>query len=67
MLSAALAKTLSSNLLTCALQPSVSVGVGLVYLFDPLKVELNFGVPLVAAKSDGCRKGFQIGMGLEFL
>ncbi|ETW75963.1 hypothetical protein HETIRDRAFT_461096 [Heterobasidion irregulare TC 32-1] len=60
-------KTLSRNLSTCALQPSVSVGVGLVYLFDPLKVELNFGVPLVAARSDGCRKGFQIGMGLEFL
>jgi outer membrane protein insertion porin family len=45
----------------------VSAGVGLIYLFDPVRVELNFGVPLAARASDGTRKGVQFGIGLEFL
>ncbi|KZV68356.1 mitochondrial protein [Peniophora sp. CONT] len=48
-------------------QPSVSAGVGLIYAFDPVRVELNFGVPLAARKSDGFRRGVQMGIGLEFL
>ena len=48
-------------------QPSVSAGVGLIYMFDPVRVEVNFGVPLVARASDGVRKGVQVGIGLEFL
>ncbi|KAI0264616.1 surface antigen-domain-containing protein [Gloeopeniophorella convolvens] len=48
-------------------QPSVSAGVGLVYVFDPVRVELSVGVPLAARASDGTRKGVQVGMGLEFL
>jgi|SRR6267154_1604825 len=48
-------------------QPSVSAGVGLIYHFDPVRVELNFGVPLAARASDGTRKGVQVGIGLEFL
>ncbi|TFL02734.1 mitochondrial protein [Pterulicium gracile] len=48
-------------------RPSISAGVGLMYRFDPVRVEVNFGVPLVASKSDGVRKGFQVGIGLEFL
>jgi len=48
-------------------RPSISVGLGLIYRFDPVRVEVNFGVPLVASKSDGSRKGVQVGMGLEFL
>ncbi|KAF8264104.1 surface antigen-domain-containing protein [Lactarius quietus] len=47
--------------------PSVSAGVGLIYMFDPVRVELNFGVPLAARASDGVRKGVQVGIGLEFL
>ncbi|KAG8995249.1 hypothetical protein FRB94_009324 [Tulasnella sp. JGI-2019a] len=48
-------------------QPSISAGVGLIYRFDPIRVEVNFGVPLVTNQSDMGRKGFQVGMGLEFL
>ncbi|EDR02029.1 uncharacterized protein LACBIDRAFT_186162 [Laccaria bicolor S238N-H82] len=48
-------------------RPSISAGVGLIYRFDPIRVEVNFGVPLVASKSDGSRRGIQVGMGLEFL
>lgn len=48
-------------------RPSVSAGVGLIYRFDPIRMEVNFGVPLVASKSDGVRRGLQVGVGLEFL
>ncbi|CDO73898.1 hypothetical protein BN946_scf185016.g55 [Trametes cinnabarina] len=48
-------------------KPSISAGVGLVYKLDPIRVEVNFGVPLVASKSDGVRKGFQVGIGVDFL
>ena len=48
-------------------QPSVSAGVGLVYCFDPIRVEVNFAVPLVAARSDGLHRGFQAGVGMEFM
>ncbi|PFH50483.1 hypothetical protein AMATHDRAFT_144908 [Amanita thiersii Skay4041] len=49
------------------MRPSVSMGVGLIYRFDPIRLEVNFGVPLIANKSDAMRRGVQIGMGLEFL
>ncbi|KDQ60316.1 hypothetical protein JAAARDRAFT_152890 [Jaapia argillacea MUCL 33604] len=61
------AKPLLENVVDCISKPSIAVGVGLIYRFDPVRVELNFGVPLVASKSDGYRKGFQVGMGLDFL
>ncbi|KAG9000288.1 hypothetical protein FRB90_011865 [Tulasnella sp. 427] len=48
-------------------QPSISAGVGLIYRFDPVRVEVNIGVPLVASRSDLTRRGVQVGMGLEFL
>ncbi|KAA1476565.1 hypothetical protein DENSPDRAFT_843549 [Dentipellis sp. KUC8613] len=60
-------KSLRDNVTSCISQPTISAGVGLIYNFEPIRVELNFGVPLVAAKSDGCRKGLQVGMGIDFL
>ncbi|KAG2032420.1 surface antigen-domain-containing protein [Suillus americanus] len=60
-------KGLSENLIGCLRKPSISAGVGLIYRFDPVRVEVNFGVPLVASKSDGVRRGFQVGIGMEFL
>lgn len=48
-------------------KPSISAGVGIVYRLEPVRVEMNFGVPLVASKGEGARKGFQLGIGLEFL
>ncbi|CAE6479486.1 unnamed protein product [Rhizoctonia solani] len=47
--------------------PSISVGVGLVYMLNPVRVELNFGVPIAASVSDGMRKGVQVGVGMDFL
>ncbi|KAF8508251.1 surface antigen-domain-containing protein [Hysterangium stoloniferum] len=48
-------------------QPSISAGVGLMYHLSPIRVELNFAVPLVAARSDGLQRGFQAGIGIDFL
>lgn len=59
--------SLRSSISGAISRPSVSTGVGLIYHFDPVRVELNFGVPLAARASDGMRKGVQIGIGLEFL
>ncbi|CAE6416657.1 hypothetical protein ACGC1H_002242 [Rhizoctonia solani] len=47
--------------------PSISVGIGLVYMLNPVRVELNFGVPIAASVSDGVRKGLQLGIGMDFL
>ena len=44
------------------------MGFGLFYLFNPIKVELNFGVPIFAGKNDiYTTNRFQLGVGLEFL
>ncbi|TBU24332.1 surface antigen-domain-containing protein [Dichomitus squalens] len=60
-------RPLIDNVISSISKPSISAGLGLVYKLDPIRVEVNFGVPLVASKSDGLRKGFQVGIGLEFL
>ena len=45
-----------------------SINFSIIYRFNPVRVEVNFGVPFVASKSDGSRKGVQVlGMGLEFI
>jgi outer membrane protein insertion porin family len=61
------AKSLITNVQECVTRPSISAGVGLVYRFDPVRVEVNFGVPLVASKSDGHKRGFEVGVGVNFL
>lgn len=48
-------------------RPSVSAGLGLMYSNGALRAEVNFGVPLVAHKTDGKRPGLQLGIGIEFL
>ncbi|KAJ7198619.1 surface antigen-domain-containing protein [Mycena haematopus] len=60
-------RSLQDNIAASLSKPSVSAGVGLIYNFDPVRVEVNFGLPLMASKSDGSRRGFQVGIGLEFL
>jgi hypothetical protein len=63
----AAAAPLGQTVPTCLSQPSISAGVGLLYRFDPVRVEVNFAMPLVAARSDGLQRGFQAGVGLEFM
>ncbi|KAK7059619.1 SAM50-like protein SPAC17C9.06 [Favolaschia claudopus] len=60
-------RSLQENVVASLSKPSVSAGIGLIYNFDPIRVEVNFGLPLLASKSDGSRRGFQVGIGLDFL
>ncbi|KIJ61488.1 hypothetical protein HYDPIDRAFT_169719 [Hydnomerulius pinastri MD-312] len=47
--------------------PSLSAGLGLIYKFDPVRLEVNFGLPLVASKGEALRRGVQVGIGVEFM
>ncbi|KAH9477732.1 SAM50-like protein SPAC17C9.06 [Psilocybe cubensis] len=47
--------------------PSISMGLGLIYRFDPVRVEVNFGLPLALSKGEAARRGLGVGVGLEFL
>ncbi|KAF9076566.1 mitochondrial protein [Rhodocollybia butyracea] len=60
-------RSFADNIKNTISKPSISAGVGLIYKFDPIRMEVNFGLPVVASKSDGTRKGIQVGIGLEFL
>jgi len=60
-------KSIADNIRDCVSKPSISAGVGLLYRLDPVRIEINFGVPLVASKSDGYRRGFHLGIGVDFL
>ena len=56
-----------SQVVAAMQKPSVSVGLGLVYKFEPVRVEVNFGVPLVQNRGEKARRGLQAGIGIEFL
>lgn len=47
--------------------PSVSVGAGIVYRHPQVRIELNFALPLMAAKTDAISRGWQLGLGISFL
>ncbi|KAG0985507.1 hypothetical protein G6F28_010474 [Rhizopus arrhizus] len=47
--------------------PSVSVGFGLIYRHSIARIELNYCIPLTAARGDQIRRGLQFGIGLNFL
>lgn len=47
--------------------PTITAGLGLVYTQGALRAELNAGVPLASRRSDGTRKGLQLGVGISFL
>ncbi|KAF7323698.1 Bac-surface-Ag domain-containing protein [Mycena kentingensis (nom. inval.)] len=60
-------RPVGETLTTLIRRPAVSAGVGVVYTLPPARLELNFGLPLVASGSDATRRGLQLGVGLEFL
>ncbi|KAI8373674.1 surface antigen-domain-containing protein [Blakeslea trispora] len=47
--------------------PSVSAGFGLIYRHSIARIELNYCVPLVAARGDQIKRGLQLGVGINFL
>ncbi|KAL5476991.1 hypothetical protein ACEPAI_3177 [Sanghuangporus weigelae] len=61
-------RPLSHTIQRLVSKPCISAGVGLLYRLDPgVRVEFNFGVPLVANKGDAVRRGVQVGIGVDFL
>ncbi|BFZ60809.1 hypothetical protein YB2330_001861 [Saitoella coloradoensis] len=64
-------RSVSQTLVEIVTRPSVSTGVGLVWAGEtfgqPLKVEANFVLPILARRGEGVRKGVQVGVGLEFM
>jgi len=48
-------------------RPSIGAGIGLVYRTPIGRVELNFGVPVTMREGDWTRKGFQFGIGVDFM
>ncbi|KAI8388157.1 surface antigen-domain-containing protein [Radiomyces spectabilis] len=47
--------------------PSISVGLGLIYRHSIARIELNYCIPLTAARGDHVKRGLQLGLGLNFL
>lgn len=47
--------------------PSISAGLGLIYRHSIARIELNYCIPLTAAKGDQIKRGLQLGIGLNFL
>ena len=60
-------RSFAGNIGTLYSQPDVSVGAGIVYRLDPVRVEVNFSLPLVGRKGEGWVRGLGVGLGLEFL
>ena len=46
---------------------STSIGIGVILRHPMARFELNFAVPLTCHSDDLLRKGFQFGLGFEFL
>lgn len=47
--------------------PSLAAGVGLVYAHPVARFEVNFSLPLVLRRGEVGTKGFQVGVGINFL
>jgi len=60
-------RSLGTQVQSALQTPSVSAGLGLIYKFDWMRVEVNFGAPLAQSRGEKSRRGFQLGVGLEFL
>lgn len=60
-------RSFASNVGKLYTQPDVSIGAGIIYRLDPVRVEVNFALPLVGRKGEGWARGLGVGLGLEFL
>ena len=61
------AQSFASNVARMYSSPNMSVGLGLLYRLDPIRVEVNFALPLIGRKGEGWARGLNVGIGLEFL
>ncbi|ORX38854.1 surface antigen-domain-containing protein [Kockovaella imperatae] len=60
-------RTFGDNMMRMYRNPNVSVGLGLMYRLDPIRVEVNFSMPLIGRKGERTARGFGVGVGIEFL
>lgn len=60
-------RTFADNITKLYSNPSLSVGLGIMYRLDPLRVEINFSMPLIARKGERLARGLSVGVGIEFL
>ncbi|KAJ9113502.1 hypothetical protein QFC20_001853 [Naganishia adeliensis] len=61
------AQSFANNVARMYSSPNMSVGLGLLYRLDPIRVEVNFALPLIGRKGEGWARGLNVGIGLEFL
>ncbi|KAL5606459.1 hypothetical protein BROUX41_002870 [Berkeleyomyces rouxiae] len=47
--------------------PSIAAGVGIVYAHPVARFELNFGLPIALRRGEDAAKGFQVGVGINFM
>ncbi|WWC59344.1 uncharacterized protein I303_101896 [Kwoniella dejecticola CBS 10117] len=61
------ARSFTDNLTKLYRSPNLSVGVGLMYRLEPIRIELNFSMPLIGRKGEKTSRGLGVGVGIEFL
>ncbi|KAJ1972115.1 hypothetical protein H4R34_005518 [Dimargaris verticillata] len=59
--------TLANTLATSLQRPTTSLGCGLVFHYSMMRLELNFALPITATIWDQAKKGWQFGLGVDFL
>ncbi|WWC86982.1 uncharacterized protein L201_001863 [Kwoniella dendrophila CBS 6074] len=61
------ARSFTDNLTKLYSSPNLSVGLGLMYRLEPIRIELNFSMPLIGRKGERTSRGLGVGVGIEFL
>ncbi|KAK6903821.1 hypothetical protein I203_107329 [Kwoniella mangroviensis CBS 8507] len=61
------ARSFADNVTKLYRSPNLSVGVGLMYRLEPIRIELNFSMPLIGRKGERTSRGLGVGVGIEFL
>jgi outer membrane protein insertion porin family len=58
---------LAGSIKSLVAEPSIATGIGLAYLHQVARFELNLTMPLVSHRLEGTRKGLQFGIGISFM
>ncbi|WVF69952.1 hypothetical protein IAT40_004737 [Kwoniella sp. CBS 6097] len=60
-------RSFAENITKLYTQPNLSFGVGLMYRLEPIRIEVNFSMPLIGRKGERTARGLGVGVGIEFL
>ncbi|WRT64839.1 uncharacterized protein IL334_001775 [Kwoniella shivajii] len=61
------ARSFTDNMTKLYNSPNLSVGLGLMYRLEPIRIEVNFSMPLIGRKGERTSRGLGVGVGIEFL